>query len=92
MQTSVLLVTTVNVYSYDPTDVNISVKTVDAAVGYQDSQSSQKFILMINQDICIDDLVNNLLCLMQCHLSGVHISEDPNFLAKSQKETTHAIE
>ena len=51
----------VNVYSYDSKDGHKSAKTVDAAVGYQDPQSGQKFILVINQAIHIDGLVNNLL-------------------------------
>ena len=50
----------VNVYSYDPKDGHRSAKTVDATVGYQDPQSGQKFILMINQAIHIDGLVNHL--------------------------------
>ena len=82
----------VNVYSYDPRDDHRSAKPVDAAVGYQDPQSIQKFVLMINQSICIDGLVNHLLCLMQCCLNGVQISEVPKFLAETTSDTTHAIE
>ena len=37
----------VNVCSFDPKDVNRSAKTFNAAVGYQDPQSEQKFILMM---------------------------------------------
>ena len=55
----------VNVYSYDPIDGHRSAKTVDAIVGYQDSQSGQKFILMINQAICNHGLVNHMICPMQ---------------------------
>ena len=47
---------------------------------------------MINQAICIDGLVNHLLCPMQCLLNGVQISEVPKFLAENQSKTTHAIE
>ena len=47
---------------------------------------------MINQAICIDGLVNYLLCPMQCCLNGVHISEVPKFLAETPSETTHTIE
>ena len=47
---------------------------------------------MINQAICIDGLVNHLLCPMQCHLDGVQISEVPTFLAENPNKTTHAIE
>ena len=38
----------VNVFSYDPKDGHRSAKTVDAAIWYQDLQSSQSFILIIN--------------------------------------------
>ena len=43
----------VNVYSYDPKYGCKSAKTVDATVGYQDPWISQKFILVINQAMCI---------------------------------------
>ena len=82
----------VNVYSYNPKDGCRSAKTVDAKVDYQDLQSSQKFILMINQAICIDGLVNHLLCPMQYHLNGVQINEVPKFFAETQSKRTHAIE
>ena len=38
----------VSIYSYDPKLGYRSAKTVDATVGYQDPQSGQRFILMIN--------------------------------------------
>ena len=47
---------------------------------------------MINQTIHIDGLENHLLCLMQCCLNGVHISEVTKFLAESHSVTTHAID
>ena len=65
---------------------------VAAAVGYQNPQSGEKLIFMINQAICIDGLKNHLLCPMQCHLNGEHISEVPKFLAESLSVTIHAIE
>ena len=43
----------VNVYSRDPNDGHSSAKTVNVAVGHQDPQISQKFILMINQTIAL---------------------------------------
>jgi len=75
-----------------PKDGHRSAKTVDATVRYQEPQSGQKFILMIDEAIHIDGLVNHLLCPMQCLLNGVHISEVPKFLAETPSETTHAIE
>ena len=65
---------------------------VDAAVGYQDPQSGQKFILLINQAICINGLVKHLLCPMQCCLNGVYIGKISKFLAETPSETTNAIE
>ena len=47
---------------------------------------------MINQAICIYGLKSYLLCPMQCHLNGVHISETPKLLAEIPSVTTHAIE
>ena len=47
---------------------------------------------MINQAICIDGLVNHLLCPMQCHLNGIQINEVRKFFAENPSETTHAIE
>ena len=83
---------TVYVYSYDPRDGHRSAKTVDIAVGYHDPQSGKKYILMINQAIHIKGLENHLLCPMQCHLNGVHISEVSKFLADSPSVITHAIQ
>ena len=82
----------VNVYIYDPKDTQKSTKTVDAPLWYQNPQSGQKPVLVINQTICIDCLENHLLCLMQCCLNGVYISEVPKLLAESSSVTTHALE
>ena len=48
---------------------------------------------MTNQVICIYELVNHLLCTMQCCLNGMQISEVPKFLIDNSCETktTHAI-
>ena len=53
----------------------IDYKTVDATVEHHNPQSRQKYISMINQSICINDLGNRLQCSMQCCLNGVHVSE-----------------
>ena len=82
----------VNVYSYDPKDGHKSTKKVNATVGYQDPQSIQRFILIINQAICLDGLGNNRFCPIQCQLNGVQIKKGPKFLAEIPSETTHAIE
>ena len=43
----------VHIFSYNPKDGHRSAKTADAAVGNQDPQCRWKFILMINQALCI---------------------------------------
>ena len=78
--------------SIDPKDGHKSSKRVYAAIGYQDTQSGQRFILVINQAIRIDGLVNHLLCPMQYRFNGMKINEVPKFLAENPNETTHAIE
>ena len=82
----------VYVYSYDPKHGHRIIKRVNAAKGYQDQQSRQKCISIINQAICINGLKTTLLCPMQCHLNGVHVSEVPKFLAESTSVTTYALE
>ena len=77
------------IYRYDPKGGHQSANTVDVTLGYQDPQSGWKFILMMNQAICIHVLENHLLCPMQCCLN-VHISEVSKFLAESHSVTTHA--
>ena len=81
-----------NVYSYDSKNGHRSAKAVDGVVDYQDTQSGEKFILMMNHAIHINGFVYHLLCPMQCCLNGVYISKVPKFLAKTPNETTHALE
>ena len=47
---------------------------------------------MKNQAIHINGLENHLLCLMQFHLNGLHISEVSKFSTESPSVTTHALE
>ena len=68
----------VNVYHYNPKDGHRSAKTVDATAGYQDLQSRQKYILIINQVICINGPENHLLCPTKCHQSGVQSLKSPS--------------
>ena len=82
----------VNVCNFDQKDGHRCAKTVDAAICYQDLQSRQKYILMINQAIHINGLESHLLCPVQCHLVGVHISEILKFLAESLSVATYAIQ
>ena len=77
MKTYVYLVISVNTCNYDP---SYGCKSIDDTVGYSDPCSRQKYILKMNQAIQISDLEENLLCLMHCHMNGVHFSKVPKFL------------
>ena len=78
----------VNIYIYNSKNGHRSAKTVDVPVGYQEPQSEQKFILVMNQAICINGLENLLLCPMHYHLNGVHNSEVSKFLAEHLSMST----
>ena len=82
----------VSVNSYDKEDGCKEYRTVTAAVAYNHPQSSQVYMLVINQAIEIPHLQNHLLCPMQCRLNGVHISELPKFLTEDPDEMTHSLQ
>ena len=55
----------VSIISYKPMDGHMCAKIVDAVVCYDDPHNEQKFLLMINQEIQISELVDHLLCPMK---------------------------
>ena len=57
----------VTVTGYDPASPSLpNVKTVGAAVAYDDPKTGQTIMLTINQALHIPTLEHNLLCPMQC--------------------------
>ena len=65
---------------------------VYAALAYNDSQTGQVIIFLINQALQMKSLNYHLLCPMKCHMNGVLIDEVPKFLAPIPSETTYAIQ
>ena len=66
-------------------------KTVGAAVAYDDPMTRQTIMLTINQALHIPTLEHNLLCAMQCRMNGVLVNNVPKFLKDKPSNDDHAI-
>ena len=77
---------------YDPAGpVATNLRTVSAALAYDDETTGQTVILIVNQAIYIPDLHHNLLSTMQVRLNDVKINDTPRFLTDNPDELTHSI-
>ena len=82
----------INVSGYDPSGpVAKDLRTVTAALAYDDSLTGDTTILLVHQAIYIPELEHNLLSTMQVRLNDVTISETPRFLADQVTDSTHTI-
>ena len=81
----------VDVYGYDSKSRHKNITTVDAAVAYDNPQTGETSVLLINQAILIPSIKNILLCPMQCHLNGVTVNDVPKFLLKNPTVDDHAV-
>jgi hypothetical protein len=82
----------INVSGYDPTGpVAQDLKTVSAAIAYDDAVSGETVILVIHQAIHIPDLAHNLLSTMQVRLNDVTVNETPRFLTDKITDYTHSL-
>ncbi|KAI2506535.1 Reverse transcriptase (RNA-dependent DNA polymerase) [Fragilaria crotonensis] len=66
-------------------------RTVTAALAYDDPLTGETTILLVHQAIYIPELEHNLLSTMQVRLNDVIISETPRFLAEQITDLTHTI-
>ncbi len=64
---------------------------MDAAVAYDNPQTGDTSVLLINQAIMIPSIKNILLCPMQCCLNGVTVNDVPKFLLKNPMVDDHAV-
>ena len=68
----------INVSGYDPNGpINRNLRTVSAALAYDDALSGETVILVIHQAILIPDLAHNLLSTMQLQLNDVIVNDVP---------------
>lgn len=82
----------INVSGYNPTGpIAKDLRTVSAALAYDDPHSGETVILMIHQAIFIPELSHNLLAPMQVRINDVIINETPRFLTDRPDEFTHSI-
>jgi hypothetical protein len=82
----------INVSGYDPTGPIVQdLKTVSAALAYDDPVSGETVILIVHQAIHIPDLSHNLLSTMQVRLNDVTVNETPRFLTEKVSDYTHSL-
>lgn len=82
----------INVTGYDPSGpIAKDLKTVSAALAYDDPLTGETVILMVHQAIHIPDLWHNLLSTMQVRLNDVIINETPRFLTDNATDLTHSL-
>lgn len=82
----------VNLRGYDPSGpVARSLRTVNAALAYDDPETGETVILMVNQAILVPSMSHNLLSTMQLRLNDVKVDLCPKFLAEQPSLHTHAI-
>ena len=82
----------INVSGYDPTGpVTSNLRTISAALAYDDAATGETVILVVNQAIYIPTISHNLLATMQVRLNDVKINETPRFLTDTLDELTHSI-
>ena len=82
----------INVTGYNPTGpVASDLRTVSAALAYDDAVTGQTVILLVNQAIYIPYLNHNLLGTLQLRLNDVKVNNLPRFLTDEPDERTHSL-
>ncbi len=82
----------INVSGYNPSGpVAKDLKTVSAALAYDDPVSGETVILMVHQAIHIPDIAHNLLSTMQLRLNDVTVNDVPRFLTDTVTDLTHSL-
>lgn len=79
------------VTGYDDSRVSKPYSIVSAAVAYDDPETGEAHILVINQAISMPHIAHNLLCPMQMRLNDVEVNDKPKFLERTPTDKSHAI-
>ena len=83
----------INVSVCDPTGpIARDLKTVSAALAYDDPVSGETVILLVHQAIHIQELGHNLLSTIQVRLNHVTDNETPRFLTDKVTDCTHSLD
>lgn len=82
----------VNVTGYDSEGtVAEGLRTVNAAIAYDDPTTGETKIIIVNQAIEIPHLVNHLLCPMQLRMNDAKVDDLPKFLADNPTADNHTL-
>lgn len=82
----------INISGYNPNGpVAENLRTVSAALAYDDPVSGATVILLVHQAIYIPAINHNLLSTMQVCRNDVIINDTPRFLTDNVTDHTHSI-
>jgi hypothetical protein len=82
----------VNITGYDPSGpTSKNLRTVSAALAYDDPFIGETVILLVHQAIFIPEIAHNLLSTMQVRLNDVTVNNCPRFLTEHITDQTHLI-
>ena len=82
----------INVSGYNPSGPGgVNLKTLSAALAYDDPISGETTILLVHQAIYIPAISHNLLSTMQVRLNDVIVNDTPRFLTDTVTDHTHSL-
>ena len=82
----------VNVTGYDPNQPTAqSLRIVSADLAFDDQNSGEVIILVLNQAISIPHLEHNLVIPFQMRLNEFKVNDTPRFLTKKTTDETHTL-
>ena len=82
----------INVSGYDPNGpTQDNLRTVTAALAYDDAVSGETVILVVHQAIYLPNLSHNLLSTMQLRLNDVIVNDVPRFLTDKPTMHSHSL-
>ena len=81
-----------DVTPYDPSgETAKSMKTVSAALAYDDPETGEVIILLVHQAIFIPTMENNLLSTFQLRLNDVIVNDIPKILTEKPTVESHCL-
>ena len=69
----------------------LSVPFVDAAVTYEDEQSSKVYILIIKNALHVESMDNHLVPPFLMRIAGIEVDECPKFLSRNPSISNHSL-
>jgi len=81
---------TCTVYGYDGGEGRV-LDIVDAVLMYTDPSTGDKWMLVLNQALCVPGLQHPLLCSNQVRMNDIRVNDEPKVLVLNPTEYHHAI-